>query len=353
MIDEQLKEQASLYVAGALPATEAAQFETALRSSLELQLLVKQLRLSVDALVAALPRRTPPPTLRVRLLREIDQRAGAAAVVGAGGASTGSGFWWQALPWALAACLTFLCVVLASRSSSERQQRYALEAELTEKSARLEQSEKRVEEQRNEAQQQRNEFTQKILQQASEQLKQQTATEIRYLERVKQLQREKSEAAAARVAGNAATTPGTAAPEAPDTTLSPGVPGGASVVAVPIELNRPITTPETSFLGVMRPREGFTNAIGAVAWEAREQRGTLLIEQLLKPPADKDYQLWLFSDDGRVLSGGVVKMQADGRIVAAYSCSERVDVVTSFKLTLEKAGGVPAPGQGVLAMETN
>jgi len=44
MINEQLEEQASLYVLGVLPATEIGGFEAALRRNAELQSLVATLR---------------------------------------------------------------------------------------------------------------------------------------------------------------------------------------------------------------------------------------------------------------------------------------------------------------------
>lgn len=350
MMDEHLKEQASLYVAGALTAVEASQFEQAMLSSLELQMFVKELRLSMDALVAGLPRRTPSPQVKAKLMRQIDQRV--ASVVVARPAAVVSPVWLQLLPWAMAACLTFLCVVLLSKGNAQRDRVRQLELELQEKVARLEQSEQRIEDQQTQARQQRNEFTQKILQQAAEQLKNQAATEARYLERVKQIQREKTDAAAAAnpsrsnvgtVIGNdgVSRTPGTDQAGGGNPELLPGT--GLSV--------GPNT--QTSFLGVLRARpETGSAAIGAVSWDARDQRGTVVVEQLL-PPTEKDYQLWLFTDDGRIVSGGLLKADAEGHVATTYLCGQPIRAVTSFKVTLERAGGVSAPGQGTLMMESN
>lgn len=350
MIDEHLKEQASLYVAGALPAVEAAQFEQVLRSNLEVQLLVKQLRLSVDALAAALPRRTPPPTLRARLLREVENRA--AAVVPIAPSSGVSSLWVQMLPWAMAACFLFYCVVLASKNQAQRDRVHQLEVDLADKLSRLEQSEKRIEEQRTEARQQRNEFTQKILQQAADQLKHQAATETRYLERVKQIQREKAEAAAAST-GPGRSNSGTVIGNDPQDPAreggldtppgNPGVLPGTGLSTVP--------STQTTYLGVLRSRpESGLSAVGAVSWDARDQKGTVVVDQL-PAPTERDYQLWLFTDDGRVVSGGLLKSDAEGHVTATYLCSQPVKAVTAFKVTLERAGGVAAPGQGSLVME--
>jgi hypothetical protein len=236
---------------------------------------------------------------------------------------------------------------LFSRSNAQRDRTHLLEQELADKTSRLELSEKQIEEQRSVTRQQRNEFTQKILQQAADQLKHQAATETRYLERVKQIQREKTEAAGP-LRSNTGTVidpkePGQVRSGAAPASDLPALPGGA-LVANPRE--------KSTFLGVLRPKPGYT-AVGAVSWDARDQRGTIVVEQLAPSVAEKDYQLWLFTEDGRIVSGGVIKLDTEGHLVASYLCKEQVDSVTGFKVTQERAGGVPAPGQGSLVLETN
>src|SRR6266849_1583355 len=78
MIDEPSEAEASLYVLGALPAEELREFERAMRADLQLQLLVNELRAAAAALVVALPRRDPPPSLKQRLLETIDRQEGPA-----------------------------------------------------------------------------------------------------------------------------------------------------------------------------------------------------------------------------------------------------------------------------------
>ena len=130
---------------------------------------------------------------------------------------------------------------------------------------------------------------------------------------------------------------------APAGGILPPLPGGGFLVQPP---------ERSTFLGVLRPKPGY-NAVGAVSWEAREQKGSIVVEQLAPSTADKDYQLWLFTEDGRIVSGGVLKFDPAGHLIAHYVCNERVDSVTGFKVTQERAGGVPVPGQGSLVLETN
>ena len=78
MIDEPLQEQAALYAAGALSATERAHFELILRFHTELRALVSELEeVTAAATLATLPAGSPrpPPALRARLLAMLDGRA--------------------------------------------------------------------------------------------------------------------------------------------------------------------------------------------------------------------------------------------------------------------------------------
>src|ERR1051325_8596265 len=100
MIDERKEAQASLYVLGALSGEELIEFETALRADLQLQLLVKELRGTAGAMVAAFPRVAPPPALKQRILNAIAPRQPATlSVVRSDPAEASSWMAWA--PWAL------------------------------------------------------------------------------------------------------------------------------------------------------------------------------------------------------------------------------------------------------------
>jgi hypothetical protein len=75
-----------------------------------------------------------------------------------------------------------------------------------------------------------------------------------------------------------------------------------------------------------------------------EQAGGLLVTAGLPPaPAGKTYQLWVFVGKNPPVSAGVFTVDADGTgslRVSPLSGIGRVDV---FSVTLEPAGGLPAP----------
>src|SRR5205823_4049740 len=119
MMDERREAQASLYALGALPAEEMVEFESALRADLQLQLLVKELRGTAGAMVAAFPRVAPPPALKQRLFEALEQRPALEQDVVALEPGWAWG-WMDWVPWALAACFAILCVALIAIGKSLR-----------------------------------------------------------------------------------------------------------------------------------------------------------------------------------------------------------------------------------------
>ena len=72
MISERQQEEASLYVLGALTATERESFEAALRGEPALRELVASLERITSLLARAVPPVAPPAGLRDRILRQIE-----------------------------------------------------------------------------------------------------------------------------------------------------------------------------------------------------------------------------------------------------------------------------------------
>ena len=70
-MNEQLEEQAALYVLGLLEGEEAAAFELRLHSESELRGLVDQLDAAAAAVAHSAPLRALPPELRDRVLAQV------------------------------------------------------------------------------------------------------------------------------------------------------------------------------------------------------------------------------------------------------------------------------------------
>ncbi len=115
-MNEQLEEQASLYVLGLLEGEEAAAFESRLQADAELQAFVDQLDAAAASMAHAAPPRPLPPELRERVLRQAPDKKTIAF--------PGRLNW---IPWAAAACLALTCAYLVAERSGLRKRITRLE----------------------------------------------------------------------------------------------------------------------------------------------------------------------------------------------------------------------------------
>ena len=113
---DELREQAELYVLGALPPAERDAFETHITSCAECAAHVKSLSPVTDALAHATPQHEPPPALRARVLRSISGSPIKAAPVPRP-PRTGTV---SALPWMAAAASLILASALGVYAASLR-----------------------------------------------------------------------------------------------------------------------------------------------------------------------------------------------------------------------------------------
>jgi len=109
-MNEQLEEQASLYVFGLLESSEAAAFERRLESDADLRALVDHLDAAAATIAHQAPWRPLPPELRTQALSKISGRYKVMAF-------PRRSVW---IPWALAACLALACAYLVAESSRLR-----------------------------------------------------------------------------------------------------------------------------------------------------------------------------------------------------------------------------------------
>jgi anti-sigma-K factor RskA len=115
-VNEQLEEQASLYVLGLLEPDAAAAFARRLESDPELRALVDQLDEAAAAVSHAAPPRALPPELRERVLAEVRKERTVAFPRRSN---------W--LPWAIAACLALTSAYLVADRAGLRKRLTRLE----------------------------------------------------------------------------------------------------------------------------------------------------------------------------------------------------------------------------------
>jgi anti-sigma-K factor RskA len=109
MMDERMEERASLYVLGALNEAETREFKQAMQADPELQALVARLSAVTGAMAGALPVAKPSPELRAKILAQVKPAEKITKPFAA--------FW---LPWALAASLAIVCVILLGQDNRLR-----------------------------------------------------------------------------------------------------------------------------------------------------------------------------------------------------------------------------------------
>ena len=125
MIDPRMEEQAALHVLGALAPEEAREFKAAMKADPELQSVVARLSTATGALAGAVPVVEPPPQLRAKVLAQV---APVQKTVSLPERKAGFGFW---LPWAFAAGLAVVCVILFAQDSRLQRQVSAQSAQIS------------------------------------------------------------------------------------------------------------------------------------------------------------------------------------------------------------------------------
>jgi len=337
MIDERTEAQASLYVLGALPLEEAREFEAAMRGDPKLRLLVKELRGTAGAMVAAFPQVAPPPALKQRVLTAIDNRPAAPSNVIALDDARGAS-WAGWMPWALAACFAILCVALISIGRSLREQAVALTQQLEEKSIQTAELQQQLDQLQSQADQQVTNYQTRIVElqkqvvQRIEEIQRQTAaltnqlrqqlgdTQRRMVDfrnQAEQLQREKK--VLEDVVGTVAS----------DRLAS-------------------------SRLSILRATaDGPPGVVGASVWSPQDQRGLLVLEGIPPPPAARVYQMWLIDPAFQTpVSGGVLQVGPGGSVTLQFTTPVRVESAQRFAISVEPPGGVAAP-TGKIIMASN
>ncbi len=102
------------------------------------------------------------------------------------------------------------------------------------------------------------------------------------------------------------------------------------------------------FLGGKGPQP---DARGKVFWSPKAKRGVLLAGNLAVLPSGKQYELWVFAK-GKPVPAGVFDADSSGRAVFESRDLSAVDRAENFAVTVEPAGGVPAPTGPIVLVGT-
>ena len=331
MIDEQLQEQASLYVLDLLEPEEARAFEALLAKNGELRRHVDELSETVAQLAHAAPPQPLPPHLEARVLAAI---SGSKVVTMP--KSFARAVW---IPWAIAACLVVAFVIaladrqqLAQQLTSARQKNAESDAQLTRSRSEVADAQSRIATlaaEKNRAQQEVVELQQREAD-ARAQMVTLAAARDEAANKLAQLQERE------RDRETPATDERRAGDESPEQ-LADRSDSDVGANALVITLSSKISTAP--------------NATASIRWDSARQRGVLEARDVPPNSADRDYQLWIVdSRFAEPVSAGVFRVERPGATRYVFAPRVRIEAPSAFVVSLERKGGVPkAQGPTVLA----
>jgi anti-sigma-K factor RskA len=290
MISETQEERASLFVLGLLPAAEAAQFLQEVESDRELQQLVASLNNATLALARDCPRIEPPPEVKARLLRSLAAQEKAQITPMPSVASARSG-WFSRLALAAALIVGAFYGYEKYRHGQEstqwRETQVAINSQKQQTERKLAALENTVRQQQAQWEQEKKESLAKIASLTTEAAS--LRKTIEQLEKANQLDQ-------ARIA-----------------------------VLGSLIKERP-------------------QAVAVSVWNQQQQDGLLVVENLPKLAAGKDYQLWVIDPTIKApVSAGVFKVDAEGKMRLKFKPEQPINDPGKFAVTVEKEGGVPQP----------
>ncbi|MEO6004142.1 MAG: anti-sigma factor [Opitutus sp.] len=330
MIDDRQQELAALYALDLLDGAESLAFEAELKTNVEIQTLVRELRESSASFALSAPQVSPPPHLKAKILAKLDAQASAAPEPKASNVVQFRPA--MIIPWAIAAGLAVGCFWIGQRYVATRadvavlQEQQSL-AEIAAASAR-----NQLEAERIIANRQLADATQELAQLNQQVVKstEQIALASRTLgETFQQLDAAKADAlnhqkllADAKERLAAAT---------------------AQIATLDDRLQREGNLAQFKIATLAAMAGNSSQALAVAVWNPRTQEGILRVEKLAALASDKDYQLWLIDPAYPApVDGGVFTVDpTTGHAQVNFKPNQRVNNAAKFAISLERKGGVP------------
>ena len=96
--------------------------------------------------------------------------------------------------------------------------------------------------------------------------------------------------------------------------------------------------------------DAYAKTTAIIIWNAERQSGVARLQQLPAAPAGHDYQLWIIDPKEKApVSAGIVPISTGNTASFEFKPEHPVTTAAKFAVSIEKAGGAPAPqGQIIL-----
>ena len=84
-------------------------------------------------------------------------------------------------------------------------------------------------------------------------------------------------------------------------------------------------------------------AVGVTLWDAAQQDGVFVVQNLKELPANRDYQLWVLENGTQPVDAGVFQVNDEGTGRLDFKTKQIIKVAGKFAVTEEIKGGVSSP----------
>jgi anti-sigma-K factor RskA len=93
--------------------------------------------------------------------------------------------------------------------------------------------------------------------------------------------------------------------------------------------------------------------VAVTLWDAREQGGVFVAENMKAVPADRDYELWVMDEHKVPVAAGVFHMGSSGTTRMDFKAARAIQKAGQFCVTEEVKGGVASPTLANLVLASN
>lgn len=95
----------------------------------------------------------------------------------------------------------------------------------------------------------------------------------------------------------------------------------------------------------------YAKGSAVVVWDAEKQRGAIQLTNFPRAAAGHDYQLWIVDPKyPQPVSAGLVPVGDDGLARVTFAPAHAIRSAEKFLVSIERAGGAPAPGGPVVML---
>jgi anti-sigma-K factor RskA len=104
-------------------------------------------------------------------------------------------------------------------------------------------------------------------------------------------------------------------------------------------------------LALLNPTSDKAQGVATIIWDSTTQTGVIEGQDMPRPAANQDYQLWVLDDQyPQPVDAGVFSVDENGRTKATmFKPKQKVSATDKFAISLEKKGGMPQP-EGPIVM---